>query len=394
VVAPYPLTMPSLYDLSRQALGDLLDDQPRYRVDQVWQGLYARGVEVAELTDVPKAVRTRLTDAAPTALEALAESVSHDGETVKWLWGIADRPGATTRSEGLAVETVLMHYDDRTTVCVSTQAGCAMGCGFCATGQAGFARHLTTGEIVEQVVRARQRASGRQPPRRVSNVVFMGMGEPLANYDRTWAAIERLHGDVGISARHLTLSTVGIVPGIRRLAGEDLPVNLAVSLHAANDELRERLVPIDERYPLAVLAEACADYLEAKGRRLSFEWALIDGVNDRPTDIRELAAFARPLRAHVNLIPLNPTPGFPVRGSAPERVRSFRDGLRAHGVNATVRQNRGTDIDAACGQLRALHAPATGGRSTRIELRPATRMPPVRPDLSSVAARRGRDGRP
>jgi 23S rRNA (adenine2503-C2)-methyltransferase len=383
--------MPSLYDLTRQALGELLPDQPRYRVDQVWQGLYARGADLDELTDVPKAVRARLAGAAPSALQPLAESVSDDGETVKWLWGIRDHAdGSSNGADGLAVETVLMHYDDRTTVCISTQAGCAMACGFCATGQAGFARHLSVGEIVEQVARARQRAARRHPPRRVANVVFMGMGEPLANYDRTWAAVERLHGDMGISARHLTLSTVGIVPGIRRLATEGLPVNLAVSLHAANDELRQRLVPINERYPLAALGEACADYLEAKGRRLSFEWALIDGVNDRPVDIRELAAFARPLRAHVNLIPLNPTPGFPVRGSAPERVRAFRDGLRAHGVNTTVRQNRGTDIDAACGQLRAVHAPATGTAASTVELRPPSRMPPVRPDLSQRrAARRG-----
>ena len=158
----------------------------------------------------------------------------------------------------MSIETVLMHYDRRSTVCVSTQAGCAMGCGFCATGQAGFERHLSVGEIVEQVARARQRAQAADPPRRVSNVVFMGMGEPLANYDRTWAAIERIHDDMGISARHLTVSTVGLVPGIRRLADEALPVNLAVSLHAANDELRTQLVPINARYPLAALADVCA----------------------------------------------------------------------------------------------------------------------------------------
>jgi 23S rRNA (adenine2503-C2)-methyltransferase len=225
-----------------------------------------------------------------------------------------------------------------------------MGCGFCATGQAGFERHLTTGEIVEQVVRAARRAA----PQRVSNVVFMGMGEPFANYDATWRAVVRLHDDVGISARHLTLSTVGLVPGIRRLAAEHLPVNLAVSLHAADDRLRDRLVPINRRYPLAELAAACEHYLAAKGRRLSFEWALIDGVNDRPTDAELLAAYARPLRAHVNLIPLNPTPGWPTRGTPPHRVRAFRDRLVRLGVNATVRQNRGTDIDAACGQLRAV----------------------------------------
>jgi 23S rRNA (adenine2503-C2)-methyltransferase len=181
----------------------------------------------------------------------------------------------------------------------------------------------------------------------------MGMGEPLANYDRVWAAVTRLHDDIGISARHLTLSTVGLVPGIRRLATEALPVNLAVSLHAANDDLRNQLVPINRRWPLPVLAEACREYLAAKGRRLSFEWALIDGVNDRPLDASQLAALARPLGAHVNLIPLNPTPGYPTRGTPPARVRAFRDQLVDLGVNATVRRNRGTSIDAACGQLAA-----------------------------------------
>ncbi len=363
-IASGPVPGLSLYDLTRDELGALLDDQPRYRVDQVWQGLYARGATLDQLTDVPKAVRQRLAEAAPTALTPLAESISHDGGTVKWLWGLGDRGRAhaeatpASRAGADSIETVLMHYDHRSTVCVSTQAGCAMACGFCATGQAGFERHLSVGEIVEQVARARQRAQARDEPRRVSNVVFMGMGEPLANYDRTWAAVERLHADMGISARHLTVSTVGLVPGIRRLAGEELPVNLAVSLHAANDDLRTELVPINARYPLAALIEACQEYLVAKNRRLSFEWALIDGVNDRPGDARQLAAVARPLRAHVNLIPLNPTPGYAVVGSSPDRVRAFRDGLTALGVNATVRANRGTDIDAACGQLRAIHAPA------------------------------------
>ena len=192
----------------------------------------------------------------------------------------------------------------------------------------------------------------------------MGMGEPMANYDRVWPAIERMHDDMGLSARHLTISTVGIVPGIRRLAGEDLPVNLAVSLHAANDTLRDEMVPINRRYPLAELMDACADYLAAKGRRLSFEWALIAGVNDRGSDAEELAALCHPLGAHVNLIPLNPTPGYATPGTPPEGVRRFRDALRALGVNATVRQNRGTEIDAACGQLRA-----TTVSSSKVQIR-------------------------
>ena len=191
--------------------------------------------------------------------------------------------------------------------------------------------------------------------RRLANVVFMGMGEPLANEAAVWGAIERIHGDLGLSARHLTVSTIGIVPGIRSLAARSLPVNLAVSLHAANDDLRQTLVPMNKRYPLDQLMAACADYLEVKGRRISFEWALIKGVNDRDSDAAELAALCRRFRlpAHVNLIPLNPTPGWPTVGSSATRVRDFRDLLESRGVNATVRRNRGTDIDAACGQLAA-----------------------------------------
>jgi 23S rRNA (adenine2503-C2)-methyltransferase len=336
--------VPTRYDLERAELADLLAGEPRYRVDQVWQGLHARAAELDELTEVPKALRARLAAELPEALTPVTESTSDDGGTVKWLWRLGD---------GALVETVLMHYGDRTTVCVSTQAGCAMGCGFCATGQAGFERNLSTGEIVEQVVRATRRAR----PRRLSNVVFMGMGEPFANFDRTWGAVTRLHGDLGLSARHLTLSTVGIIPGIRRLADAGLPVNLAVSLHAARDELRDELVPINRRYPLADLLEACRGYVARTRRRLSFEWALIDGVNDTAQDARELAAAARPLRAHVNLIPLNATPGYPVQGSPRAQVEAFRDRLRSIGVNATVRRNRGDDIEAACGQLRAGHDP-------------------------------------
>jgi 23S rRNA (adenine2503-C2)-methyltransferase len=224
-----------------------------------------------------------------------------------------------------------------------------MACTFCATGQAGFQRQLSEGEIVEQVAEAMRAAR----PRRLSNVVFMGMGEPLSNYDRVWKAVTRLHGEMGLSARHLTLSTVGIVPGIRRLAAEKLPVNLAVSLHAANDAKRDDLVPINRRYPLADLAAACADYVAATHRRLSIEWAMIHDVNDQQGDATELAQFARPLGAHVNLIPLNPTPGYAVRGSSAARVRAFRDLLETLGVNATVRATRGAEIDAACGQLAA-----------------------------------------
>jgi 23S rRNA (adenine2503-C2)-methyltransferase len=197
----------------------------------------------------------------------------------------------------------------------------------------------------------------------------MGMGEPLANYDRWWTAVTRLHDDLGLSARHLTVSTVGVIPGIRRLSHEAFPINLAVSLHAANDAKRNRLVPLNRRYPLAALTEVCRQYVAAKGRRLSFEWALIDGVNDTDLDARQLSTLARPLAAHVNLIPLNATPGYPVRGSSPAQVRRFRDQLRTLGVNATVRRNRGTDIDAACGQLAARQQSQLAARQPAITAR-------------------------
>ncbi len=335
--------MPGRYDVGPEDLAVLLAGEPEYRVRQVFDGLHRRVLAPGEMTDLPVSLRERLDAALPPSLTCADRKSADGGETVKWLWRLDD---------GALIETVSMAARGRVTVCVSTQAGCAMGCSFCATGQAGFTRHLRTGEILEQVAAAIVAAR----PRRLSHVVFMGMGEPLANYDRTWAAVERLCGPFGLSARHLTLSTVGIVPGIRRLTAESLPVNLAVSLHAANDALRDELVPVNRRYPLAMLAEACAAYVAASGRRLSLEWALIDGVNDRSQDADELAAFARPLAAHVNLIPLNPTPGYGVLGTPRRRVAAFRQELRAKGVNATVRVTRGASIDAACGQLAA--APA------------------------------------
>ena len=340
--------MPSRFDASRAEVDALVSSwgEPAYRARQLWDGMHARLRSPDELTDLPKALRRQAAAALPSALAVEAERVSDGGDTVKWLWRLHD---------GATVETVLMRYPERDTVCVSTQAGCAMACGFCATGQAGFERHLSSGEIVEQVVAAARRSADEG--RRLANVVFMGMGEPLANYDATWTAVERIHDDLGLSARRLTLSTVGVVPGIRRLATERLPINLAVSLHAADDGLRDELVPINRRYPLRDLLDACRDYLAAKGRRLSFEWALIAGVNDRAVDADRLAGLCRslPLAPHVNLIPLNPTPGYAVLGTAPARVRAFRDELAALGVNVTVRHTRGVDIEAACGQLRAEH---------------------------------------
>ena len=333
---------PTRYDTSRAQLTDLLADQPKYRVDQVWRALYVEHRTPAEMSNLPLDLRDQLNDALPASLTLAQESRADDGETLKHLWTLGD---------GATVESVLMHSPDRSTVCISTQAGCTMACSFCATGQAGFERHLSVGEIVEQVVESARRAA----PRRLSHVVFMGMGEPLANYEGTWGAVERIHDELGLSARHITVSTVGVVGGIRRLAAEQLPVTLAVSLPAAPDDLRNELVPLNRRSPLGELMDACRDYLAVKNRRLTFEWAMIDGVNDTFDQAIRLAELVRPLRAHVNLIPLNPTPGYLVQGSKPARLRSFRDHLTELGVNATIRRTRGNDIDAACGQLSLAH---------------------------------------
>jgi 23S rRNA (adenine2503-C2)-methyltransferase len=337
--------MTTLYDPTRDELSTALDGEPRYRLDQLWSGLYEHFLRPTDISTLPAALRSRLSSELPESLIEVQRSVTDNGDTVKFLWHLLNGQHP--------IETVLMYYDSRATVCVSTQAGCAMACGFCATGQAGFNRHLTTGEIVEQVVRAAREAA--QHDRRIDNIVFMGMGEPLANEPAVWGAVERIHGDIGISARHLTISTVGIVPGIRTLATRPLPVNLAVSLHAARNDLRDELVPINTRYPIEMLMQSCRDYLCEKNRRVTFEWALIDSVNDTDRDADELADLCRQLSpaAHVNLIPLNPTPGWPTVGSSPARVRSFQQRLRDQGVNATTRQNRGTDIAAACGQLAA-----------------------------------------
>ncbi len=334
----------TLYTPDREEFAALLAGEPRYRLDQVWDGLYTKLADPTAISNVPKALRERLAIELPTSLTEVTRQVNDNGDTIKYLWQLHD---------GSRIETVLMVYPDRVTVCVSSQAGCAMGCGFCATGQAGFTRQLTVGEIVEQVVVAAREA--RAMDRRLANVVFMGMGEPMANEGAVWGSVERLHGAIGLSARHITISTVGLIPGIRKLTERALPVNLAVSLHAANDTLRDELVPINKRYPLDDLMSACGDYLKAKGRRLSFEWAMIEGVNDGDSDAVELAKLCRRFRlpAHVNLIPLNPTPGYPTIGSSKTRVAQFHARLIELGVNATVRRNRGTDIHAACGQLAA-----------------------------------------
>lgn len=332
--------MTSPWDLDRDAINELLDGQPRYRIDQVWRGLYEQGLAPSEISTLPKKLREQLEASLTPALQLTTRSISDDEMTVKSLWNM---------SGDAAIETVLMHYPERSTICISSQAGCAMACGFCATGQAGYQRNLSVGEILEQVVRARSEAL----PRRLSNIVYMGMGEPFANYNRVVESIHRIIDDLGIGARKITVSTVGLVPQMVKFADEGLQVGLAVSLHAANDELRTSLVPLNKRHPIDELVSASRRFRDQTGRRVSFEWAMIDNVNDRISDARELARVAKRASAHVNLIPLNPTPGWPTVGSPAARIREFATELENHGVNVTVRKNRGNEIDAACGQLRA-----------------------------------------
>ena len=341
--------MPSIYDLILVELTALLETwgQPAYRARQVWEWLYAHKVtEFGAMTNLPQALRDRLeTSFRIGSLEPVAEIHSSDGFTAKRLLRLPD---------GQLIESVLMEYDGhRRTACISTQAGCAMGCVFCATGQMGFARHLTAGEIVEQALLfARQlEAEGE----RLSNVVMMGMGEPLHNYDATLEAITRLNDEHGlnIGQRHITLSTVGMVPAIRRFADEKLQVGLAISLHAATDEERSKLLPVNRRWPLADLLDAVRYYSEQTGRRVTFEWALIAGENDTKEQAETLGRLLHGLKCHVNLIPLNPTAGYAGRPPDPARVAAFQAALEQHGVSSTVRVRRGIDIGAGCGQLKA-----------------------------------------
>ncbi len=352
----------ALYDLTYHQLGEFLAGwgEPRFRVDQVWRWLYKSLVGDFEgMANLPVALRARLASEADLGLlTVLSERESATGQTRKVLFRLRD---------GNTIESVLMRYHDRQTACISSQVGCGMGCVFCATGQGGLARNLSAGEIVAQVIHlareireAQIEAAGERgaraqmPEHPVTNVVLMGMGEPLANYAATWQAIETLTDARGykLGARHITLSTVGLVPGIRRLTEEELPINLAVSLHASDDELRNQLVPVNLRYPLADLMAAVRDYVQTTGRRVTIEYALIDGVNDTLEQALGLADLLRDLLCHVNLIPLNPTPGSALQPSPRERVNAFRDLLEKRRIQTTVRMRRGIGIEAGCGQLR------------------------------------------
>lgn len=338
--------MLNLYAMSLSDIEALFKEwgEAKYRARQLWEWLYDKRVSnFAAMTNLPKTLRTRL--AAETTLGVLsiaAEQSSRDG-TVKRLYRLPD---------GQLIEAVLMEYDDdRRTACISTQAGCAMGCVFCATGQMGFSRHLSAEEIFEQAIHFATYLA--EKGERLSNVVLMGMGEPFHNYEASLAAIHRLMDDLGIGARHITVSTVGLVPEIRHFAEEGLQVRLAISLHAATDEERAALLPVNKRWPLADLLDACNYYIHKTGRRVTFEWAAIAGENDTPEQAHALGRLLRGMVCHVNIIPLNPTGGYSGDPSSNAALDEFIAILESYGVNATVRVRRGIDIDAGCGQLKA-----------------------------------------
>jgi len=332
-----------------------------FRADQLSRHYFGRYTDSPEdMTDLPVGVRTALTDALlPRLLTSEREQTCDDGATRKMLWRLHD---------GALVESVLMKYTDRVTMCVSSQAGCGMACPFCATGQAGLTRNLSAAEIVAQVV-AGERVLADSGGR-VSNIVFMGMGEPLANYKSVLGAIRRFSDPVpsglGISQRSLTVSTVGLVPAIRRLTEEKLTARLAVSLHAPDDEARDELVPVNRRWKVAEVLDAAWDYAAATGRRVSIEYALIRDVNDQPWRADLLGELLAGHLVHVNLIPLNPTPGSKWTASRPGVQEEFVSRIADHGVAVTVRDTRGREIDGACGQLAATVTGRSVGPARRV----------------------------
>ncbi len=339
-----------LYLTEPERLGELIPDEPTYRAVQLHEWLYKHPVlDVSDMTNLPSELRADIADRHwPFVVDV--EQTADAGTTIKWLLRCSD---------GEPVETVLMGYSSRTTLCISSQVGCAMGCTFCATGQFGFDRHLDAGEIVAQVAFANAYLRSNPLPKspdRVTNVVFMGMGEPLANYRHTIESIRRMVEVMGMSARSITVSTVGFAPGMRRLIEEPWPVNLALSLHSTIPSERSKLVPINDRWPIDEVVDLAGEYYERKGRRVSLEWTLIEGENDSDEEAIGLARIARRIHAHVNVIALNPTPLSADRPPDTDRVRRFLGTLRREGANVTLRDTRGQDIDAACGQLRVRSA--------------------------------------
>lgn len=343
---------PGLSGLSPDELETLVTawGEPAYRARQLFSWVHGgRARSFEEMSNLPRGLRETLAvRAVLDTLTILERRKARDG-TTKYLFRLSD---------GETVEAVWIPAPGRRTVCLSSQVGCAIGCRFCATGWGGLVRNLTAAEIVDQV-RLIARDTGQRP----TNLVFMGMGEPLANYGNVRRAMELLHAPAGfgIGWRHHTLSTSGIVPGIRRLAGERLPITLAVSLHAADDETRSMLVPLNRRWPISELLKACREYVACTGRRISFEYVLIRGINDTRRDARRLAGLLAGILSHVNLIPLNRVPEVGWEAPSPARQREFARLLEEAGLSVTLRQERGGEIEAACGQLRRRYTPAPAG---------------------------------
>ncbi len=355
-----PVALPELRSLSRPELAALvaeLGEKP-FRARQLFRWLHRNGAAALdEMTDLPRPLRAALAARSSlVTLERASEQRSVDG-TIKWTWRTGD---------GKLVESVYMPEADRKTLCVSSQVGCALGCGFCMTGTMGLARHLTAGEIVDQVHRANRRLVelGEGPaPRPLTNLVFMGMGEPLHNFDQLKAALELLLDEDGpnFSHRHVTVSTSGLVPVMRRL-GEETQVKLAVSLNATTDAQRDAIMPINRRWPIRELLAACRTFPMKQGRRITFEYVLLGGVNDTDADAQRLAKLVAGIPAKINLIPYNDNPGLGFRAPAPERVEAFHRILFDRDITAVIRKNRGGDIAAACGQLAAAGRPGDQSR--------------------------------
>jgi 23S rRNA (adenine2503-C2)-methyltransferase len=325
------------------------EGESKYRGKQLAEWIYQRGARTFEdMIDLPLVLRARL-DRKYEIHRSQIITVHHSRDgTIKLLLAMHD---------GLQVETVGLPYLDRFSCCLSTQVGCPIGCIFCATGLSGYIRNLTAGEVTDQVL-TMQEAVRNQPSKidsrscRIDHVTFMGMGEPLLNYEASVKAMQLLNSELGISMRRLTVSTVGFVPGIRKLMGEKLQITLAVSLHAPTDDLRRQLIPKMIKWSVAEIIDACREYIRQTGRRVTFEYCLFDRVNDGIAEARELAKVLRGLNCHVNLIPYNPVCGLAFRAPSPKRIRAFREILDDAGIQITQRIQRGSDIDAACGQLR------------------------------------------